>query len=54
MNLIKLKHRKPIIVRENQNLRLRCHAAGVPRPTVEWSREDGGAIATGQWKGKNI
>nr|XP_053655844.1 uncharacterized protein LOC128704735 [Cherax quadricarinatus] len=44
------RRRKPIIVREGDNLRLRCQAAGEPLPQVEWSKEDGGAIPTGQWK----
>lgn len=44
------RNRKPIIVREGSNLRLRCQAAGKPVPQIEWSREDGGAIPIGQWK----
>ncbi|XP_064090088.1 uncharacterized protein LOC135204053 [Macrobrachium nipponense] len=33
--------RLPVIVRELNNLRLRCLAAGEPRPTVVWSRVTG-------------
>ena len=39
-----------IVVQERDNLRLRCQAAGEPTPIVTWSRVDGMAIATGQWK----
>ncbi|CAL4111283.1 unnamed protein product, partial [Meganyctiphanes norvegica] len=48
------RRRKPIIVREGDNVRLRCQASGEPRPTIEWSREDGGAIPTGKWKDGSV
>ncbi|KAK7083078.1 Olfactomedin-like domain protein [Halocaridina rubra] len=47
---IRPRRRKPVVVREGDNLRLRCQAAGEPRPEIEWSKEDGGVIPTGKWK----
>jgi hypothetical protein len=31
-----------IIVRENSNVSLTCHANGSPQPSVKWRREDQG------------
>lgn len=50
----KPRRRKTIIVREGDNLRMRCNPTGEPRPQVEWSREDGGVIPTGQWKDSGL
>ncbi|XP_068219056.1 uncharacterized protein [Palaemon carinicauda] len=44
------RRRKPVIVREGDNLRLRCQATGEPLPLIEWSRVDGGVIPTGKWR----
>ncbi|XP_045621271.2 uncharacterized protein [Procambarus clarkii] len=44
------RRRKPYIVKEGENIRLWCKAAGEPVPQVEWSKDDGSAIPTGQWK----
>lgn len=43
---------KPIIVYERDHLRLRCAANGVPKPDIEWARQDGRTINTGSWEGK--
>ncbi|XP_046398065.1 uncharacterized protein LOC124164884 [Ischnura elegans] len=41
---------RPIVVREGDNVRLRCAATGVPRPEVEWRKSDGSIIPLGAWK----
>lgn len=33
-----------MIVRENSNVSLSCHATGSPEPEVKWRREDSGEI----------
>lgn len=33
-----------VIVRENSNVSLSCHATGSPEPEVKWRREDSGEI----------
>ncbi|KAG8229194.1 hypothetical protein J437_LFUL001066 [Ladona fulva] len=43
---------KAIVVREGENVRLRCAATGVPRPDVEWKKQDGSVIPLGAWKSK--
>lgn len=44
------RQRRPIVVREGDNLRLRCQASGEPQPQVEWTRSDGSVIPMGRWK----
>lgn len=41
-----------IIVRETENVRLRCGANGVPKPRVTWRRLDNRTINMGSWEGK--
>ncbi|KAK8397870.1 hypothetical protein O3P69_004577 [Scylla paramamosain] len=48
------RERRPIVVREGDNLRLRCQAEGEPLPQVEWTRSDGGVIPVGQWKDGSV
>lgn len=43
---------KPIVVVEDQFLRMRCAAGGQPRPEVVWYRLDGRPITDGAWQGK--
>ena len=43
---------KAIVVREGENLRLRCGATGTPRPDIEWQRLDNRPISYGSWEGK--
>lgn len=45
-----LRKNRPIIVHEEDNLRLQCAATGTPPPTIVWEREDGKAIDWGKWK----
>lgn len=45
-----LKNRKPIIVHEQDNLRLQCAATGNPIPKIVWRREDEKPITWGNWK----
>lgn len=42
---------KPIVVVEDQFLRMRCAAGGQPRPEVVWYRLDGRPITDGAWQG---
>ena len=42
---------KPIVVNEGDNVRLRCGATGIPRPSVEWRKLDGSVIPLGSWQG---
>ncbi|KAH7640694.1 hemicentin-1-like [Dermatophagoides farinae] len=39
-----------VIVRENQNLTLRCKARGHPEPKLTWRREDNKPIEYGNWQ----
>ncbi|CRL01736.1 CLUMA_CG014952, isoform A, partial [Clunio marinus] len=41
---------RPIIIREEDNLRIQCAATGYPKPTIVWEREDGRPIDWGKWK----
>lgn len=41
---------KPIVVHEGENVRMRCAATGIPRPSVEWRKADGSAIPLGSWQ----
>lgn len=43
---------KAIVVREGDNLRLRCAATGTPRPEIEWQRLDNRPISYGSWEGE--
>ena len=38
------------IIREGENLRLRCGAVGNPRPEVSWMRADGSLTPIGSWQ----
>ncbi|CAG9810132.1 unnamed protein product [Chironomus riparius] len=42
--------RKPIIIKEGDNLRLRCSASGYPEPKIQWKREDGQTMNFGEWE----
>lgn len=44
---------KAILVREGENLRLRCAATGTPKPDIEWQRLDNRPISYGSWEGKD-
>ena len=35
---------------EEDNVKLQCSAAGIPRPLVTWKRADGAPIVNGTWK----
>ncbi|KAH9420910.1 hypothetical protein DERP_001344, partial [Dermatophagoides pteronyssinus] len=39
-----------VVVRENQNLTLRCKARGHPEPKLTWRREDNKPIEYGNWQ----
>lgn len=39
-----------VMVRENQNVTLRCKARGHPEPKLTWRREDNKAIEYGNWQ----
>lgn len=41
---------RPIIIHEEDNLRLQCAATGYPPPTIVWEREDGRPVDWGKWK----
>lgn len=43
---------KAIVVKEGENLRLRCGATGTPKPDIEWHRLDNRPISYGRWEGK--
>ncbi|OXA64235.1 Lachesin [Folsomia candida] len=49
-----------IIVRENSNVSLQCHATGSPTPVVKWRREDGGDLrinktySVAEWEGETL
>ncbi|XP_055319441.1 uncharacterized protein LOC129577050 [Sitodiplosis mosellana] len=45
---------KPIVVVEDQFLRMRCAAGGQPRPEVVWYRLDGRPITDGAWQVSSI
>ncbi|XP_075215679.1 uncharacterized protein LOC142321462 isoform X2 [Lycorma delicatula] len=40
----------PVVVREGENIRLRCAATGTPRPTVQWQKLDSSTIPMGSWQ----
>ena len=42
------------MVREGENVRLRCAATGNPRPTVQWRKWDKTLISLGKWQGDFI
>lgn len=44
----------PIIVREGDNVMLRCGATGIPPPHVEWRRISGKTIPMGAWEGNSF
>ena len=45
---------RTIIIREGDNLRLRCGTAGNPRPEVSWMKADGSLTPIGSWQSKII
>lgn len=45
---------KPIVVKEGDNLRLRCATIGTPLPMVEWVREDSKTINSGAWEANSL
>lgn len=45
---------RAILVREGDNLRLRCAATGTPKPDIEWQRLDNRPISYGSWEGEQI
>ena len=42
------------MIREGENLRLRCGTAGNPRPEVAWLKSDGTLIPLGSWKSNEL
>lgn len=36
-----------IVVKENENVRLKCSASGAPKPDITWRRDDNKAIVLG-------
>jgi hypothetical protein len=36
-----------IVVKENENVRLKCTASGNPKPDITWRRDDNKAIVLG-------
>ena len=45
----------PLVVLEDEdNVKLQCSAAGIPRPLVTWKRADGAPIVNGTWKSKAL
>jgi hypothetical protein len=36
-----------IVVKENENVRLKCSASGNPKPDITWRRDDNKAIVLG-------
>ncbi|XP_063220620.1 uncharacterized protein LOC134530022 [Bacillus rossius redtenbacheri] len=45
---------RPTVVHEGENVRLRCAAAGTPRPAVEWRKLDGSVIPMGSWQAMSV
>ncbi|KAK6642604.1 hypothetical protein RUM43_004106 [Polyplax serrata] len=45
---------KPIVVREGENVRMRCAAEGRPKPSVEWRKFDGSTIPVGSWQAISV
>ncbi|XP_047741615.1 uncharacterized protein LOC108681963 [Hyalella azteca] len=44
----------PLVVREGDDVRMRCEATGVPTPRVHWRRGDGASIPTGYGKDAGV
>ncbi|KAA0189469.1 hypothetical protein HAZT_HAZT007934 [Hyalella azteca] len=43
-DIIDEKSSSEVVVQEGNDVTLRCHATGSPKPTISWKREDGGQI----------
>ncbi|CAG7821657.1 unnamed protein product [Allacma fusca] len=45
---------RPLVVQEEEHVRLRCTATGVPKPVVTWRRRDETPIILGAWKSTTV
>ncbi|UXI15275.1 hypothetical protein NH340_JMT01218 [Sarcoptes scabiei] len=52
-DFINFETSQDVMIRENQNLTLRCKARGHPEPKLMWRREDNKPIEYGNWQSKN-
>jgi hypothetical protein len=43
-----------IVVKENENVRLKCTASGSPKPDITWRRDDNKAISLGSVTRKSL
>lgn len=41
----------PIVLREGENVRMKCAATGHPKPLIEWRMMEKAAIGLGKWRG---